>query len=267
MIQHHLLSPRLAIGLLHLNVELELVKVGDFFTNNDTTGSVSLEENMTDPSKSETFEVVTMTDTDDEIYESSEFDGSVTVSIKDVSSDPVPNYTITTSSVKINVISEDIPEVSISAPATTASEGDQVEFTITATGQWETKFSVAVNAVDVNATTFGTPAPTNSIEFDPNTTANSVDKAYLINTVDDNVDELENRIVVTIVSSSGTYHYSIPDDGTQFASTNLADKGPTIALEFVNENVTKGQPAQFKLTASSKLVSEAIVMVEVTEYK
>ena len=83
---------------------------------------------MSDPSKSETFEVVTMTDTDDEIYEATEFDGSVTVSIKDVSSDPSPGYTITTSSVKVNVISEDIPEVSISAPATTASEGDQVEF-------------------------------------------------------------------------------------------------------------------------------------------
>ena len=67
------------------------------------------------------------------------------------------------------------------------------------------------------------------------------------------------------MSSSGTYHYSIPDDGTQFASTNLADKGPTIALEFVNERVTKGQLAQFKLTASSEIVSEAIVMVDVTD--
>ena len=124
-----------------------------------------------------------------------------------------------------------------------------------------------MNAVDVNATTFGTPAPTNSIEFDPNTSAGSVDKVYTINTVDDDVDESENRIVVTIVSSIGTYHYSIPDDGTQFASTNLVDKGPTIALEFVNERVTKGQPAQFRLTASSEIVSEAIVMVEVTGTK
>ena len=51
-----------------------------------------------------------MTDTDDEIYEASEFNGSITVTIKDVSSEPAPSYTITTSSVKVNVISEDIPE-------------------------------------------------------------------------------------------------------------------------------------------------------------
>ena len=173
-----------------INIELELTKVGDFFANNDTTGSVSLEENMSDPSKSGTFEVVTMTDAD-AIYESTEFNGSITVIIKDVSSEPAPNYTITTSSVKVNVISEDIPEVSISAPVITASEGDQVEFTINATGQWETKFSVAVNTVAGSANLFGSPAPVNSIEFDPNTSTTSVSMMYLINTVDDDIDESE----------------------------------------------------------------------------
>ena len=122
-----------------------------------------------------------------------------------------------------------------------------------------------MNAIQGNANAFGTPAPANSIEFDPNTSANSVEKMYTFNTVDDDVDETENRIIVIIRSSSGTYHYSVPDDGTQTATTNLVDKGPTIALEFVNEKVTKGQPAQFRLTASSKIVSEAIVMVEVTD--
>ena len=219
---------------------------------------------MSDPSKSNTFEIVTMTDTDDEIYESTEFDGSVTVTIKDISNEPAPNYTIRTSSVKVNVISEDIPAISISAPTTAVSEGDQVAFTITATGQWETTFSVAVNADDGNANAFGTTEPANSIEFDPNTSANSVNKMYTINTVDDDVDETENRVTVTIVSSSGTYHYKIPDDGTETASTNLVDKGPTISLEFVNDYVTKSQPAQFKVTASSKVASNVTILVDVS---
>ena len=248
-----------------LNVELELAKVGDFFANNDTTGSVSLDANMSDPSKSNTFEIVTMTDTDDEIYESTEFDGSVSVTIKDISNEPAPNYTIRTSSVKVNVISEDIPVISISPPATAASEGDQVAFTITATGQWETKFSVAVNADDGNANLFGSPAPVDSIEFDPNTSTTSVTMMYLINTVDDDIDERENRITVSIVSSVANYHYSIPDDGTESAFTNLTDKGPSLTIESVNNEVTIGQPAQFRVSSSSVVVSNVVVMINVTD--
>ena len=66
------------------------------------------------------------------------------------------------------------------------------------------------------------------------------------------------------MSSSGSNHYSIPDDGTEFATTNLIDKGPTISLEFVNNYVTKSQPAQFKVTASSKLASNATILVDVS---
>ena len=196
-------------------------------------------------------------------YEGTEIDGSFSIELTEDTTNTPKRYELMTQSKQLIVVNRDKPTISVSIPDEMVKEGDTANFSITAIGFWTNEFSVQVNVDDNNTNTIGS-APPMTVTFDANTTEFTVSKMYPVNTLDDDIDEMNGEVTVTIELPDNAA-YTISNLYSHTESKTILDNGPLITIESVNSYVTHGQLAQFRVNANSNLIDDTTIQVNVSQ--
>ena len=196
-------------------------------------------------------------------YEGTEIDGSFSIELTEDTTNTPKRYELMTQSKQLIVVNRDKPVISVSIPDEMVNEGDTANFSITAIGFWTNEFSVQVNFDDNNTNTIGS-APPMTVTFDANTTEFTVSKMYPVNTLDDDIDEMNGEVTVTIELPDNAA-YTISNLYSHTESKTILDNGPLITIETVNSYVTRGQLAQIRVNANSNLIDDTTIQVNVSQ--
>ena len=196
-------------------------------------------------------------------YEGTEIDGSFSIELTADTTNTPKRYELMTQSKQLIVVNRDKPVISVSIPDEMVNEGETANFSITAIGFWTNEFSVQVNFDDNNTNTIGS-APPMTVTFDANTTEFTVSKMYPVNTLDDDIDEMNGEVTVTIELPDNA-DYTISNLYSHTESKTILDNGPLITIETVNSYVTRGQLAQIRVNANSNLIDDTTIQVNVSQ--
>ena len=245
---------------------------GDFVADNSWPTSVVFAPNLTADSVEMTYSIPTIIGDSDDIYESTERTGSVTVSVSaDASTDQRTYYTVNGFTQRFppesKIRSEDIPGLTISPPTSPVNEGETAVFTVTAEGKWDTAMTVYVEASSEITGLIGTPAPETEIVFPPNTTADSINMDFRVPTVESSQYRIGGlKLKVDLGTSLGLYnqHYSVVQDDSSdpdcsATSTTkscseiiIRDKNipPAVSITTESSTINTGDTASFTITAT-----------------
>ena len=259
---------------------------GNFVADNSwPMNGITFPPNLTEDSVQMTYSIPTkFGDTDDDLYESTERSGSVTVTLSDNPAGGRTYYTVQnfTRSFPKTIRSEDIPNLTISPPTTRVSEGETATFTITAEGKWDTAMTVYVEASSAIDGLIGTPAPVSEIVFAPNLSANSINMDFRVPTVESSQYRVGGlKLKANLGTSLGLYnqHYSVvQDDSTDpdcsVTSTTKScseiiirdkDNPPAVSITTESSTISTGETATFTITATGNWTPALNVELELAK--
>ncbi len=229
----------------NLNVTVAVTATGSYGV---TTGS----QTVTIPtSGTATLTVATTGDSTDEA------DGSVTATLNTGN-----GYTLdsTASAATVAVTDDDVPEVSIAA-GSAVTEGSNASFTLIADPTPHTAITINVSVSASGA--YGATTGNRTV-----TIPTSGSATLTIATTDDNLDETDGSVTVT-VNTGNSYNV---DSSASAATVAISDDDDPPVLPAVTpvvgitagNNVTEGSSASFTLTANPVPVSPLVVTVRVT---
>ena len=123
------------------------------------------------------------------------------------------------------------PTVTIEADQTSVTEGDRVEFTVTASHAPSSDLSVTVSVAQIGTFIAGTGTTSVTI------LANDREASFTVNTVDDNVDEPDGSITVEVEDGTG-YDPGSPSSDSVDVEDN--DPTPTVSFSSSSYSVAEG---------------------------
>ena len=222
-----------------LTVTVELTLQGDFFAADQPTQMTA----TFGPSDTEV--TVSVPTQDDELDEA---DGAVTATLAEGA-----GYTIgDPASATTPVTDDDLPTVSIVTDQESVAEGEEIQFTLTRTGQGDLTVTVELT---LQGDFFAADQPTQmTATFGPSDTEVTVS----VPTQDDELDEADGALTATLAEGAG---YTIGDPAS--ATTTVTDDDlPTVSIATDQESVDEGAEATFTLTRTGQ--GDLTVTVELT---
>ncbi|MYB80774.1 MAG: hypothetical protein F4X53_04010 [Acidimicrobiales bacterium] len=226
-----------------LSVSVTVAQSGDF-------GAVTGSRTVTVPTSGSV--TVTVSTADDDV---DELDGSVTVSVVGGS-----GYTVssTQSTASVAVSDDDdpppTPEISVTA-GSGITEGGDASFTVTASPAPPQPLSVSVTVAQSGD--FGAVTGSRTV-----TVPTSGSVTVTVSTADDDVDELDGSVTVSVVGGSG-YTVSSTQSTASVAVSDDDDPPPTPEISVTaGSGITEGGDASFTVTASP--VPDAPLTVNLT---
>ena len=230
-----------------LTVTVELTLQGDFFASDQPTQTTA----TFGPSDTEV--TVSVPTQDDEVNEA---DGALTATLAEGA-----GYTIGSSaSATTTVTDDDLPVVSLQQVQETRTEGEEIQFTLTRTGQGDLTVTVELT---LQGDFFAADQPTQmTATFGPSDTEVTVS----VPTQDDEVNEADGAVSATLaegagytIGSSASATTTVTDDDLEVVTD---DDLPVVSLQQVQETRTEGEEIQFTLTRTGQ--GDLTVTVELT---
>ena len=180
-----------------------------------------------------------------------EMDGAVTLTV-----DGGDGYRVgTPSSATVTVTDDDVPAVSVAAGTSSVEEGDDVEFTLTATPAPAEPLTVAVSWSETGSYLDGTPESTVTIPVSGTATVTA-------STEDDGADEADGTVTLTVDSGDG-YTVGTPSSADVTVTDN--DVLPAVSVTAGTSPVTEGTAVEFTLTATPAPAEPLTVSVSWSE--
>ena len=241
----------------NINVEYTSSQAGLFMTQTPGASSVVLAVGTTE----KVFEIATQGDVIDEP------NGSITLTLSS-DSGPVEEYTVTSvlndKSATVNVLDDDVkPVISISSVNSEVTEGSPAQFRINSPTAPSSRLDVRYRITQTGRV-LGQAAGNASVPLLPGETQ----KTFDILTQADLVDEPNGSITVEILTdSSPTVQYTLTSTIADRSSTISVlddDDLPTLSIASVENSVTEGSPAQFRITATTTATERLVVQINVS---
>ena len=222
-----------------LTVTVELTLQGDFFASDQPTQTTA----TFGPSDTEV--TIAVPTQDDEVNEA---DGAVSATLAEGA-----GYTIgDPASATTTVTDDDLPTVSIATDQESVAEGEEIQFTLTRTGQGDLTVTVELT---LQGDFFASDQPT---QMTATFATSDTEVTVSVPTQDDDIDEADGVVSATLAEGAG---YTIGDPAS--ATTTVTDDDlPTVSIATDQESVAEGEEIQFTLTRTGQ--GDLTVTVELT---
>ena len=214
-----------------------------------TTDDFTLSSTSLAFARNETSKVFTVKATDDSVDDDGE---SVSLSFGALPTGVVVGSPATET---VELVDNDVPEVSISADNSSVTEGGSASFTLRASPVPGADLRVAIDASDRGNYIDGTPPTYVTIR------AGASSASLVIPTDDDSVDEAHGAVAVTLKTGTG---YSLDTDNDSASVTVWDDDVPTVAVSFSATGYTAvegGSAATVTVKLSAKPEREVAIPI------
>ena len=197
-------------------------------------------------------------------------DGLITLTLLEGSGEGNQIYALADkemSTAKIIVSDDEKPELSITANEAKVDEGDDVEFTITATTKLSFKYPILFSVSETGNFLTAESLAMDSIDsnFDEMKMETKLETTISLSTKPEN-DDFQPNSVVTVTLEDGT-HYTIDNEESSASVTINDNDTPTggFSIVAVTESVTEGELATFQIRTDSAVSLQTTVAVSLED--